>query len=251
MCSVIVFGGTAEGRRLAEYLAARNIPSIIHVATEYGEELLSCAEPVTVRVGRLDETGILALLRSEEPRLVVDATHPYATIVSENIRSACNLNDTCYIRVLRESIEAGGCRSFSSMETLVEWLSGTSGVIFATTGAKEAELLTAVPDFAERIYLRILPYPKGIEACIELGYPMKHLICMQGPFSRELNVALFRETDTSILVTKESGMNGGFEEKVSAAEECGIQVAVVSRPILETGYSLEEVKTLLAGGLTR
>ena len=69
---------------------------------------------------------------------------------------------------------------------------------------KYTEALTALPDFAQRVWLRILPSQKGLAQCLAAGFPPKHIICMQGPFSRELNEAMFRSTGAEILLTKES-----------------------------------------------
>ena len=62
-----------------------------------------------------------------------------------------------------------------------------------------------------------------------LGFPPKNIICMQGPFSRELNVALLRQYHIQTLVTKDTGGYGGFREKAEAAREAGCALLVVER----------------------
>ncbi|NTU88548.1 MAG: precorrin-6A reductase [Actinobacteria bacterium] len=245
MYDVILFGGTTEGRELADFLVLKGIPSLVCVATEYGEQLLSCEQPVDVLTGRLDEYDMGALFSKESPRLVIDATHPYASEVSTNLKLACSASGARYERVSRQACDIDGCRCFTDMDSLVRWLDGTSGVIFSTLGAKEARALTAVSDFEQRVFMRMLPSPEGIADCIEMGYPASHLYCMQGPFSEELNQALFKETSASILVTKESGSNGGFEEKIEAARQCGMHIAVLTRPEKNEGCTVEETKTMI------
>ena len=71
-----------------------------------------------------------------------------------------------------------------------------------------------------------------------------HLIAMQGPFSKELNIAMLKDTDADYFVTKESGKAGGFEEKLEAAKETGVTLVVIGRPA-ETGHSVEETKKYL------
>ena len=71
---------------------------------------------------------------------------------------------------------------------------------------------------------------------------MKNLCGMQGPFSKEFNMAQFKEVGADILVTKESGNVGGFLEKTDAAKECGMEVVVLSRLVDEEGISVEEAK---------
>jgi len=245
MYDVILFGGTTEGRMLANFLSEMKVPSFISVATDYGSNVLACQPPAFVHVGRMDLEEIYQLLQKERPKLVLDATHPYAEIVSDNIQTACSRSDVSYVRAKRESTQMDGCIEFNTMEELINWLQGTDGKIFSTMGAKEARALCAVKNFRERVYLRLLPSPEGIMECIDLGYPAAHLCCMQGPFSEAFNRAQFQEVNANILVTKESGQHGGFVEKVSAAKKCGMLVAVLKRPVQENGLSYKEIEELI------
>ena len=95
--------------------------------------------------------------------------------------------------------------------------------------------------YKERLYARVLSTPEVVKTCAELGFEGKHLICMQGPFSEELNVAMMRQIDAAYLVTKESGKAGGFEEKIRAAKKAGAKAVVIGRPSVEKGMSLEAV----------
>lgn len=230
MGKLLLFGGTAEGRALAEYCQARSIPALVCVATEYGEQLLEPSGSLRVHTGRLDSAAMTALISAEQPTLVADATHPYATIVSRQLCDACASCGVRYLRLSRESLSMEGCLVFADLATLVQWLATTEGVVFSTLGAKEAAALAAVPDYQQRIRLRVLPLIESLRLCLDAGFPAKHILCMQGPFSAALNEAMFRETGASILITKETGSSGGFAEKVSAARACGMTVAVIRRP---------------------
>ncbi len=230
MVDILLFGGTTEGRVLAEALKKKNVPAMVCVATEYGESLLEAGGSLTVHAERLDEAAMAALMERERPRLVLDATHPYADDVSRSIQNACAAAGREYRRVRRESQMEEGCLSFPDMEALIAWLSGREGVIFSSLGSKEARALAGIPGSAERVWLRILPSMKGLEDCLAAGFPARHIICMQGPFSRELNEAMFRAAGADVLVTKESGRAGGFPEKLAAARNCGMTTAVLARP---------------------
>ena len=94
--SVILFAGTTEGRLLAEYLQELDQPFVICVATGYGRDLLEdisrpdengCME---IRQGRLDVTEMERMFDELRPELVIDATHPYAVAVTQNIKMACS-----------------------------------------------------------------------------------------------------------------------------------------------------------------
>ena len=85
MKSVIVFAGTVEGRTLSEYLSGRQIPVTACTATEYGGTLLRENPYLNVHTGRMDREQMGTFFQEERAALVVDATHPYAAAVSENI----------------------------------------------------------------------------------------------------------------------------------------------------------------------
>lgn len=245
MTDIVLFGGTTEGKELCVFLGEKHINTLVCVATEYGEALLSPSYSLRVRTGRLGKEAIENLLKEEKPRLVIDATHPYATEVSENIFAACEKEGVRRLRLIREESDTGGCECFWDMEELIGWLNKRPGIIFSSLGLKEANALTSVEGYRERIWLRVLPDAAGLKTCLEAGFPANHIICMQGPFSKELNSAMFRAAGADILLTKESGPEGGFREKAEAAKECKMTVAVLKRPREETGMTLAALKKLI------
>ena len=89
MHKIVLFGGTTEGRILTEFLSENRIPSIVCVATEYGEKVLEYDEPVIVRSGKLKPGPMQKLFQDEEVEIVFDATHPYAMNISKNIKKVC------------------------------------------------------------------------------------------------------------------------------------------------------------------
>ena len=133
-----------------------------------------------------------------------------------------------------------------SPEEAAEFLSGTEGNIFLTTGSKELAKFTVIPDYKERIFARVLSVPSVIQSCAELGIEGKHLIGMQGPFSAEINEAMLRQFQCSYLVTKDTGLAGGFPEKIEACQRCGATPVIIGRPLKEEGLSLPDAKGFLA-----
>ena len=248
MAELILFGGTTEGRELAALLKEKGADALVCVATEYGEALAQAGGSVRVRSGRLDEAGMEALFEAEAPRAVIDATHPYALEAGENIRAACGRKNIRYIRVEREEQDGDGCLTFGNTDALAGWLSARGEAVFSTLGAKEAPLLAKVTNFKERVWLRILPSEEGLSACLAAGFPPAHIICMQGPFSRELNAAMFRTSGAGILVTKDSGPAGGFPEKLAAAKDCGMTVAVIARPKQSGGVAFSQAQSMIKDG---
>lgn len=193
MCRIILFAGTTEGREIAEFLDKKQVPARVCVATEYGEELLPKSPFLQVSHERLDEPQMEQLFKEQGARLVLDATHPYAAQVTENIKTACEKCGVSYVRILREnegSEELSHCVYTDTVEEAVEFLERTQGNILVTTGSKEAAKYTALSDYQKRVFLRILSVPQAVEQCARLGFEGRNLICMQGPFSQELNLSL-------------------------------------------------------------
>jgi precorrin-6x reductase len=170
---------------------------------------------------------------------VVDATHPYASEVSANIRRAAEVCQLPYERLLRPSEDADGVIWADSPQMAAQILTQTGKPALLTTGSKDLDVFTAVPDYPKKLWVRVLPNVDSLTHALELGFPPSHVICMQGPFSREMNIATLRQIGATILVTKDSGKTGGFPEKRAAAAEAGAELLVIRRPTAEEGKTLE------------
>ena len=101
MYKVLVFAGTTEGYEICRFLADHKIETKGFVATEYGSKSLTESEFLTVQTGRLDAAAMEETFLQEKPEMVLDATHPYAVLVSENIRKSLAGLDIPYFRLLR------------------------------------------------------------------------------------------------------------------------------------------------------
>ena len=131
MKNICVFAGTTEGRRLVEFLSSKDARVFACVATDYGEALLEGLKNIETSAKRMDSDEMTELFERERFDLVIDATHPYASIVTENIRLACARTCTEYLRLERESAEDRGEQSFSSVDDAVSYLNGTEGIFKA------------------------------------------------------------------------------------------------------------------------
>ena len=244
MDKILLFAGTTEGRNLAEFLEKNQIPTEVCVATQYGETLLEEGKYLHVHAGRLDETEMEQQIQKKQITLVIDATHPYAVIVSQNIRRACSRTGTEYIRLARKETDASWKQEMedvtevASVAEAAAFLAKKEGRIFAATGSKELSAYQVIPDYQNRVVARVLSTPEAVSECAMLGFSGKNLICMQGPFTEDLNVAMLRQAQASWMVTKESGKAGGFLEKLRAAKKAGAKLVVIKRP----GERSEEIE---------
>lgn len=253
MCKIMIFGGTTEGRLLAEYCGKNRIPAYVSVVSEYGRELLGENRYIRPVTGTMDAEQMRNWLTEKKIELVIDATHPYARNATENIKAACRKTKTEYLRCIR-STESGretvGTRTFQTAAEAAAWLEKSEGNIFVTTGSNELKVFAGSDRLRERIYARVLPSSGVVMKCEELGIPGKHLICMQGPFSKEINAAMLRQANAAFLVTKETGKAGGFDEKLEAAAECGVTAVIIGHPE-ETGEPVESLFETLSRSFVR
>ena len=241
MKKILIFSGTTEGRNLSELLSHVRIPAVVCVATEYGSIVMPDLDGITLHQGRMNQDEMRSFMKKEEYSVVVDATHPFATVVSENIKESAKEKKLPYLRLQRETRQEEEEICFQDSKECIKALEKTKGNIFLTTGSKELALYCEKEELRKRIYARVLPGEESIKLCNQAGLKGKQIIAIQGPFLEELNIALMKQYEIRYMVTKESGRTGGFFEKINAAKRAGVKVFVIGNPEKESGLSFQEV----------
>lgn len=227
---LLIFGGTSDARALLDALSERYSVTYC-VVSDYARNLLPEAnDRLEILVGPKTKDQIMEL-QSHYP-VVIDATHPYAPSIHETLVET--VPPEKLLRLSRSLPEVSG---FSDYASMVQYLENKPGNILLTTGVRSA---TDFSPLANRSWLRLLPDPKNLQLAIDEGFLPSHLIAMHGPFTHELNAALMKALGIQFLVTKASGVAGGFSEKMSAANELGVEVLILTPP-KERGLSLTEL----------
>jgi precorrin-6Y C5,15-methyltransferase (decarboxylating) len=256
MKKVIIFGGTTEGRKLAEALEQQEILCIYCVATEYGKEPVKESQCIKLHAGRLDADGMVSLYECERPDAIVDATHPFAEVVKKEIENSLNkYKSVPFFRLARdeENVDYSNCNFFDNADDCAKALEETEGKIFLTTGSKELPVFCQNEQVKERIVARIIPNQESLDICKQQGLKGNQILAMQGPFSRDMNIACFKEYDAAVCVLKESGKAGGEASRIEAANACGIGCFIIKRPeeafeamsfneVLDKLYKLFEIR---------
>lgn len=243
----LIFAGTTEGREIAVFFNENKVAADVYTATEYGVQVLPDMEYIHTHAGRLTYDDINNMLKSrkDENIIIIDATHPYAACVTENLYKSAENNNIKYFRLLRPSTYTGGGIMFESIEKAAEYLKNTTGNILLATGSKELAKYKEIGDMT-RLYPRVLPDEKVIKNILDLGYPLKNIICMQGPFSKDMNIATLKHIKGEYLVTKDTGKTGGFDEKLEAAKSAGAELIIIGRPEEKSkGYTINELKKIM------
>ena len=244
MKEILIFAGTTEGRELSEYLAAAGIAHTLCVATEYGKIVLKEHPCVKVHKGRMDREEMESYIKNGNFGAVVDATHPYAEVVTQNIRHAMQDMDIPYLRLKRESNVTSSYEKiqyFKDSVSCARALEKTDGNILLTTGSKELSVFVKFIDKKERLYARVLPGIESLQLCMDCGIAGRQILALQGPFSTQMNEAMLRQYQIKWMVTKASGNAGGYQEKLDAAQNLDIPVFVIGCPAEQECHTFEEV----------
>ena len=228
----VVIAGTTESREVI----ARELQSghriLACVATDLGAEMLDEYD-IDVHIGRLDEEGFIRLFQDNPCDRIIDASHPFAQIVTKTVRAAAARLDIPYERY--ERVETGydydGIIYVSDAAEAVNQLNQISGNILLTTGVNTAAVYAGgVTNAYDRLYIRVLDNEASYAGCKKAGYPADHVFGEMPPFSVEDNLRLINITQAKVLVSKDSGKSGGVDIKAEACRKAGITMILISRP---------------------
>lgn len=244
MSEILIFGGTTEGRILAEFCAGNGIKACVSVTTDYGAELLPQNKNIKIIVGKLDYFQIKQLISENIFEFIIDATHPYALLATQNIKAACDDMKIKYYRIVRETECQIVGKASDNLSDIIEYLNCGSKRILSVLGSKELSILTKINNYKERVWVRVIPAEGIAEYCEKLAFDKNKIIIGKGPFSFEENVQHIKTSGAEILVTKECGTAGGYPQKVQAAMACGIEIVTLKRPA-ESGLSIKEMQKII------
>ena len=213
---ILVFGGTTEGRKAVEVLEEGGSPYFY--STKTGEQDLTLHHGQRID-GALDAEAIQNFCRENEIRLMVDAAHPFAAQLHQTIAKVVEVLKIPAIRYER---------IFPERDASLEWLDSYEQVptnihiLLATTGVQSISKLKPLEAAGVKVYYRILNRESSIALAQKQGARMEQLCYFEDP--KDVPV----EADAILL--KESGLSGGFQEKVDAAKAKGMRILVLKRP---------------------
>ena len=211
---ILVFGGTTEGRKAAEVLEEAGSPYFY--STKTGEQELTLHHGQRID-GALDGEAMVRFCQEHGIRLIVDAAHPFATILHQTIAdvaSALNVSVVRYERI------------YPPRDSDITWIDDYTQVptdihtLLATTGVQSIGKLKWLEGKGVNIIYRILQR----ESSIELAH-------RQGASDEQL--CFYPETiEADAMLMKESGISGGFIEKVAEARRLGMRMIALKRPAI-------------------
>ena len=213
---LLVFGGTTEGRKAAEVLEEAGSPYFY--STKTGEQELALRHG-TVISGAMDAVAIESFCLEHSIRLLIDAAHPFATQLHQTIAQVA---ESLQIPVIRYE------RIYPPRDADITWIDDYSQVptdihtLLATTGVQSICKLKYLEEQGIRIYYRILPRESSMALAKAQGARDEQLCFYED--SSQITV------EAEAILLKESGLSGGFVEKVEAARRKGMRIIALKRP---------------------
>lgn len=228
---ILVLSGTGDGRLITCELTRLGYRVGVIASSSYGEELATEDGAVLVERGLPADRGVW--LQRIKAQAVVDSRHPFARDNGTELARECEKLGILYLAVGREetSVQPGELvfPAFSMQEAAVKATS-LGKTIFLTTGSHGLEHFTELQEnHGIRLVVRVLPEHRVIKKCQDMNIKPKDIVAMQGPFSKQINRALFKMYRASVVVTKDSGQAGGTDTKIEAALSLKIPVVLVKR----------------------
>ena len=221
---ILVFGGTTEGRRTAE--ALEKAGATYYYSTKTGEQDVSLHHGEHIN-GAMDAKAMKAFVDKHGIRLIVDAAHPFASHLHQTVVYVASEKQIPIIRYER---------IYPPRDPDITWIDDYSQVptdihsLLATTGVQSIAKLKPLEAKGIKVYYRILPRESSIRLAKEQGATDEQLL-----FYEDSAVI---DVETEAVLLKESGLSGGFQEKVDVAKAKGMRIIVLKRPATPSIYHI-------------
>lgn len=241
-----VIGGTKDSVDFIDLLkkSGENLDElIISTASEYGKKLVE-SRGVTVHSKPMNKDEMKDFVSANGIKKIFDFSHPYAVEVSKNAMETAENMGLEYFRFERAMLKYENCIGFYEIDELVNFLENLEGNILVTLGSNNIEKFKSLKNL-ENIYFRILPVTDSLAKTENAGIKAKNIIGLQGPFSKEFNIAMYKNYHIKYVVTKESGSTGGELEKIEAAYETGAVPVVLKRPKIKYLWQSSDINILV------
>ncbi|MGA9207583.1 MAG: cobalt-precorrin-6A reductase [Terriglobales bacterium] len=240
MPRILILGGTTEARLLAERLAGRSDLDVTFSLA--GRTASPARQSVPVRSGGFGgAAGLADYLVSERIDILIDATHPHASVISANAVEAARKTDKRFVALRRRPwVAVAGDRwsEVSNVREAVRKLGQAPRRVFVALGRNE---LAAFKDAPQHHYLIRSVDP------VDPPLPLPHVsyVTGRGPFSEANDRALMAAHGIEVVIAKNSGGSATYG-KIAAARALDIGVIMVQRPPAPAAPAVETAEDALA-----
>lgn len=237
---IFLLGGTKDSINIIQHIK-KNYESYIltTTTTEYGAKLAMEGGSDETIARPLPKDEIIEIIKEKGIDILIDATHPFASHITQTSTGIAHELKMPYIRFERpttnlENIETSHIHYVTSFDEAGKLIKSEfpNGNVLHFAGANTMEEILKYVS-VDRFYPRILKVESSIKKCEKLGIDPSHIIPMKGAASIEENIDLMEKYDASVMITKESGEVGGVIEKIEAANKSNVAVVMIQRPEID------------------
>ncbi|MFF3376000.1 cobalt-precorrin-6A reductase [Streptomyces sp. NPDC002680] len=240
---VLILGGTAEARRLAELLHAT--PDLTLTSSLAGRVAGPRLPPGEVRIGGFGGAeGLAAWLREHRVDVLVDATHPFAVTIGLHAARAAATARIPLLALRRPGwtpVEGDDWHEAGSLEEAATLLPALGRRVFLTTGRLGLPAFAALNHLDDMWFL-----VRSVDAPEPPHPPRMEVLLDRGPFTLDGERELLRRHRIDVMVTKDSG-GAATAPKLTAAREAGLPVVMVRRPPVPEGVPVAADPETAAG----
>ena len=238
--NIFLRGGTKDSTNIIEHIKDKYDSYILTTTTtEYGAKLARESGSDETIAKPLPKDEILEILSSRHFDILIDATHPFASHITQTSIDVSKITEIPYIRFERpitnlENMDTSRIHYAESFDAAGKLIASefSKGNVLHFAGANTMEEILKYVS-CERFYPRILKVPSSIEKCEKLGVDKDHIIPMNGAATTKENMELIEKYDACVMITKESGEIGGVIDKIEAANKKDISVVMIQRPKID------------------
>jgi precorrin-6A/cobalt-precorrin-6A reductase len=228
-----LIGGTSESAMLARSMVESNVAAIVTVTTSAARRLYPTSSLLDVRVGRLTPAEIERFIHQAGITRILDASHPYAIEISHHAIAVSHQLGIPYLRFerLQEYTFSEKIIYLDSFETLISGDYLRDRRVLLATGAKSLHLFQNWQEKAT-LFARVLPSIESLQAALNAGFTPDRVLCIRPPLTPDFEMALWRQWDISLVVSKASGNPGGEDIKRQVAAKLNIPLIIIQRPAI-------------------
>jgi len=250
-----LLAGTGDGPRLAAALGRHGWQVTVSVVTAAASRPYAGLGLERITVGPLQgREAIVRSLQSEPAfRWVVDATHPFASQISADLKQACVAADQPLLRFERPLEFGGTVRLLNGLAGLGRCSLDDQRVFLAIGGRHLPRAHAAAHAAGAEVFARCLPSADGLRQALAAGLPQNHLAVLrplQGDVPGDIERALCRRWCIDSVVCRQSG---GVTERLwrDLSGELDLTLLLLRRPAPPAGVvivnSEEALLRCLAG----
>ncbi len=244
---ILVFGGTTEGRKTATLLEGMGLPFIYSTKTKID---FSETENSRYRYGILEGKELSEYLEKENIKLIINAAHPFAKILHENIARVAEIRKIPVLRFGRKILPRQEHHLVSYVDSYEEAISlfDPQKKLWALTGVQSIILLKSWW-LKQPTFFRILDRPESLAMAKGFGFPESQLILGLTSNKVTEEISLVKKHQIGMLLTKETGNSGFLNTKIQVALQMNIPIIIIKSPEIsdtfEQVFSTETLKTHL------